>query len=306
MCMLCVSLPGSRPTREQLEIACYNNNDGFGYAVHHGDHIVAGRGMLVDVTIDRFFAELDKNPDAIGMFHARLTTHGTTHVENNHPFRVDGRKDIVLGHNGILPVTLKLGDKRSDTRVFAEDLLPTMGLGVLDDAKTFKKLEEWARGSKIAILSTSPDLKDDVYILNEQDGDWVDGVWWSNTSYKSRSYWYTGSTGGYYNGYASKDDYEFYNSNDFLANDKQMLLSSDELIDVGDSIRSIYDVCFHCYSQLREDDYDERACTSCNTCIDCNEHMIHCLCYTPNGTVRDVDNNYWWKKEQQQLEKLDW
>ena len=300
MCMLCVSLPGSRPTREQLEIACYNNSDGFGYAVHHGDHIVAGRGMLVDVTIDRFFAELDKNPDAIGMFHARLTTHGTTHVENNHPFRVDGRKDIVLGHNGMLPITLKPGDKRSDTRIFAEDLLPNMGVDVLDDPMYFKQLEEWAKGSKIAILSTSPDLQQEVYILNEKDGHWVDGIWWSNTSYKSRSYWSYGSTGSYYNGYASKEDFDLFD------NDKHLLLTSDELIDVHGNIRSIYDVCYHCYSQLQEDDYDEGACMACNTCIDCNEHMAHCMCYTPNSTVRS--NDYWWEQEQkqQQLEKLDW
>jgi hypothetical protein len=299
MCMLCVSLPGSRPTREQLEIACYNNSDGFGYAVHHGDHIVAGRGMRVDVTIDRFFAELDKNPNAIGMFHARLTTHGTTHVDNNHPFRVDGRKDIVLGHNGMLPITPKAGDKRSDTRIFAEELLPNMGVDVLDDPVYFKQLEDWARGSKIAILSTSPDLAQEVYILNEKDGHWVDGIWWSNTSYKSRSYWSYGSTGSYYNGYASKEDY------DLFTNDKNLLLSSDELLDADGTVRTIYDVCYHCYSHLREDDYNEGACTACNTCIDCNEHMAHCMCYTPNranSTVRD--NDYWWKQEQ--LEKLDW
>jgi predicted glutamine amidotransferase len=254
--------------------------------------------MLIDVTIDRFFAELDKNPNAIGMFHARLTTHGTTHVENNHPFRVDGRKDIVLGHNGMLPVTIKPGDKRSDTRIFAEDLLPSMGVGVLDDPAYFKQLEDWARGSKIAILNTSPDLKDDVYILNEKDGHWADGVWWSNTSYKSRSYWATSYTGGYYNGYASKEDY------DFFERDKHLLLSSDELLDADGTVRTIYDVCYHCYSHLREDDYNEGACTACNTCIDCNEHMAHCMCYTPNSTVRS--NDYWWKQEQLQLEKLDW
>jgi hypothetical protein len=142
-----------------------------------------------------------------------------------------------------------------------------------------------------------------VYILNEKDGHWADGVWWSNTSYKSRSYWYTGNSSYYNGGYASSADY------DLFENDKNILLSSDELIDVDGNVRSIYDVCFHCYSQLREDDYDEGACTACNTCIDCNEHMAHCMCYTPNranSTVRD--NDYWWKQEQKQLqlEKLDW
>jgi len=91
---------------------------------------------------------------------------------------------------------------------------------------------------------------------------------------------HTGSTGSYYNGYASKEDY------DLFTNDKNLLRSSDELLDADGTVRTIYDGVLPLRSHLREDDYQEGACMSCNTCIDCNEHMAHCLCYTPSVTAR--------------------
>lgn len=279
MCLLMVTM-GELPKREYLENACFNNEDGFGFAVNHGDHIVSGRGMKVDRTIDRFFEEMQSNPGAVGMFHARYTTHGTTHVDNNHPFRVGGRKDILLGHNGMLPVALKAGDKRSDTRVFAEDLLPTMGIEVLDDKSYFKQLEDWARGSKLAILSTAPELRDSVYILNEKSGHWDRDIWWSNNSYQYKyTYTYTPKP------YTSSWEY------DLLDHDKKQLIGSMDLIGKDESV---VDYCFYCYNELSEDDWENAVCSVCSTCVDCNEHTATCMCYTPNSTVRN--NGNWWNE----------
>lgn len=263
MCLLMVSLPGARPTRKELENACFNNSDGFGYSVHHGDHIVSGRGMHDYITIDRFLQELDDNPNAIGMFHARLTTHGSTTIENCHPFRVGGRKDIVLGHNGILPVDLQKTDKRSDTRVFAEDLLPFAGVHNLDDPKYVKELEKWMGGSKIAVLSTAPELKDEVYILNEHLGHWSGGLWWSNASYADRYYygggtqWYAPKISGVWTDEPEIDD------------------------PYADENPMPGEFCKYCMSQLFYADFFEGACRVCDTCVDCDEQMSLCLCYSP-------------------------
>lgn len=263
MCLLMVTM-GQLPKREYLENACFNNEDGFGYAVNHGDHIVSGRGMKVDRTIDRFFEEMESNPNAVGMFHARYTTHGTTHIDNNHPFRVGGRKDILLGHNGMLPVALKKGDKRSDTRVFAEDLLPSMGIEVLDDKSYFKQLEDWARGSKVAVLSTAPELRDPVYILNESAGHWDKDIWWSNDTYKYR-YEYTYATN--HKPYLSAWE------EDMLASDRQKLIGSMDLIGMDNNYYTGTDICFYCYKSLSEEDWQDGFCSVCSTCIDCNEQM---------------------------------
>lgn len=281
MCLLMVTM-GQLPNREYLENACYNNSDGFGYAVNHGDHIVSGRGMKVDRTIDRFFEEMQSNPNAIGMFHARYTTHGITHVDNNHPFRVGGRKDILLGHNGMLPVSLKKGDKRSDTRIFAEDLLPSMGIDVLDDKSYFKQLEQWAGGSKVALLSTAPELRDSVYILNESLGHWDKDIWWSNDTYQYK-YAYTYSTS-----YYPTNSWE----QDMLDKDKTMLIGSMDLIGGHDYTGT--DVCYFCYAEIDDEDWDKGYCDKCSTCLDCIEHVNVCMCYTPNSTVRN--NGYWWNE----------
>jgi len=151
-----VAKPNAMPTDDQLMCACANNPDGFGYAVHTGKTIITGRGMNHDDVIDRFLTTREKHMNGWAMFHARFTTHGETVKENCHPFRVGGSTETILAHNGILSnVKIPTGDKRSDTRVFAEDLLPKR-LNILDSKKKFKKLERWAGGSKVAVFTTAP------------------------------------------------------------------------------------------------------------------------------------------------------
>ncbi len=142
-----------------------HNPDGFGYAVHTGKTIITGRGMNHDDVIDRFLTTREKHMNGWAMFHARFTTHGETVKENCHPFRVGGSTETILAHNGILSnVKIPTGDKRSDTRVFAEDLLPKR-LNILDSKKKFKKLEKWAGGSKVAVFTTDRRLNKAVYCV---------------------------------------------------------------------------------------------------------------------------------------------
>jgi len=259
-----VCLPGMHPERELLENACVNNPDGYSFAVHHGDHITTGRSMKYDRLLDRFYAELDKSDTTFGTFHARISTHGDTTLDNNHSFRVAGRSDIVLSHNGMLPIPTK-GDGRSDTRIFAEDVLPALGITSLDDNYAWSSLEQWASGSKIAILSTAPELRDQLYIVNEDLGHWKENIWWSNSSYEYRwgskfsfgSSYYGGA--GHYSasttiGRSAIDDLDFDPYTEGLK-------------------------CFVCLHDFTEDDYDEGVCSACNSCMDCFEHAFNCLCY---------------------------
>lgn len=259
MCLLMVTM-GELPKREYLVNASQNNPDGYGFAVNHGDHIVTGRSMKYEFLIDRFYAEMSKSDNPVGMFHARLTTHGTTTLENNHPFRVDGRKDIVLGHNGMLPIEPRVGDKRSDTRIFAEDVLGSIGVEGLDNRDTFRRLEDFTSGSKVAILSTAPELRDSVYILNEHLGHWTNDIWWSNSGYL-HSYAYSG----------------YYKQNWW----------TDSKTEVKVEAPSEYtDTCYVCGNVLDENQMVEYTCTQCNSCLDCFEHTSACMCYTPAYAYR--------------------
>lgn len=281
MCLLMVTM-GQLPDRKYLVNASINNPDGFGFAVNHGDRIVTGRSMNYEKLIDRFYAEMSKSEQPIGMYHARYTTHGKTMLDNNHPFRIDGRKDLVLAHNGMLPITPRKGDDRSDTRIFAENILGSIGVEELDDKSTFAKLEHFASGSKVAILSTAPELQYPVYILNEELGHWNGEIWWSNSGYQTSYYskyptGYYGSTGyydtdsaawgtelGYYRGNSSnwwndpKDEY----------NIAKMQSESD------------FFLCYNCQTPQDEEALLTGLCDECDSCLDCFALAHDCMCYS--------------------------
>ncbi len=262
MCLLMVTM-GQVPDYNSIVNASNNNPDGFGYAIHYGDRIITSRGMNAQKTIDKFFDALDgAGTDFVAMYHARITTHGDSIIENAHPFRVGGRKDIILGHNGMLPIHPKKGDRRSDTRIFAEDILPNLGVESLDDKDSFKRLEGWAAGSKLAILTNAPELRDSVYIVNEDLGTWDKDVWWSNSSYK-HSYTFYGS------GYYSRG---LWSSEDLLDADRKALTAELEQADY---------TCYVCMSKVTEEGLYDGVCTVCNSCLECYDHAVACLCYNP-------------------------
>lgn len=186
MCLLVVAEPNSTPKRKDLENGACNNPHGFGYAIVAGNKIISGKGMSSKKVISEFLEMRKKYPDGYATYHARFATHGVKNEDNCHPFVVGDDKDTVLAHNGILDVTIAPNDKRSDTRVFAEDVLPAMGgVTVLDNAHVWGVLSKWASGNKIAVLTTNPNTKYSCYIINEGLGSWDnDGIWWSNDSYK--------------------------------------------------------------------------------------------------------------------------
>jgi glutamine amidotransferase len=254
---------GQIPDYNSIVNASNNNPDGFGYAIHYGDRIITSRGMNAQKTIDKFFDALEgAGTDFVAMYHARITTHGDSIIENAHPFRVGGRKDIILGHNGMLPIHPRKGDRRSDTRIFAEDILPNLGIESLDNKDSFDRLEGWAAGSKLAIITNAPELRDSVYIVNEQLGDWDENVWWSNSSYK-HSYTFYGS------GYYSRG---LWTSEDLLDADRKALTAEIENVDF---------TCYVCMSQVTEEALYDGVCTVCNSCLECYDHAVACLCYNP-------------------------
>jgi glutamine amidotransferase len=218
--------------------------------------------------IDRFLTTREKHMNGWAMFHARITTHGESVKENCHPFRVGGSPETILAHNGILSnVKIPAGDKRSDTRVFAEDLLPAR-LNILDHKKKFKKLEKWAGGSKVAVFTTDRRLNKAVYIINEKLGSWDDdGLWWSNSSYK-QSYYITptyGRTGSWVPSY------------DIAKGDGKYVLDGQDLTEFVEEGLA----CSYCGHFFAETDYYHGYCQTCWVCMECQDFEESCMCYTP-------------------------
>lgn len=259
MCLLVVSSPNSTPKKSQLQVAACNNPHGFGYAIIANGQIITGRGMSSKKMISQFLELRKQYPNGYAMFHARYATHGVKNEQNCHPFQVGGRTDTYLAHNGILDIKINNGDKRSDTRVFAEDTLPNIGgVKALDDENVLKLVSKWALGSKIAILTTDPEAEYDCYIINEDAGHWDnEGNWWSNSTYIKSSwhdYW------------DKKYDWE----------------GSTKYADatIVDDPHSDYE-CASC-GAFPFEDANPYYCEMCLSCYDCNGTQGDtCLCWTP-------------------------
>ena len=146
-------------------------------------------------------------------------------------------------------VEIPAGDDRSDTLVFAEDWLPNF-LELLDDESGFGELEELVSGSKICIFSTAPELESQVYILNEDLGHWVGGLWWSNYSYSFKNtfnYW-------------SESKWDYVKDYDYNLDN---------------------DYCFSC-EMYKPHALVDFVCATCNSCLDCMADLDDCLCYRPD------------------------
>ena len=202
MCLLIYASPGATPSKKHLRNAGANNPDGFGFAFAVGNDIIRHRTMDLEEAVAKFHEIRAKHTKSHAIFHARITTHGKTNIDNCHPFMVDD--GIVLGHNGMLPIEAK--DGKSDTRLFAEEWLPSLGVKeVLDDPTEFAELEKFASGSKLCVLSVDSRLDKPVYLVNEKLGHWKNGVWYSNNSYQYE--WFSRSATGWGRPYSTTTYY---------------------------------------------------------------------------------------------------
>ena len=139
------------------------------------------KSMHYDSFIDEYEAAWamhgEHSPFAV---HFRWATHGTTDINNVHPFKMN--EHVAVLHNGIIDCLIA-DKKMSDTAAFVRDYLGAMPRNWQDNEFLLDLVEDYTRGSKLVILTSDPEAKFSAYIVNEQLGHWADGVWYSNTSY---------------------------------------------------------------------------------------------------------------------------
>ena len=275
MCLLVVCEPNSTPKREDLHNGACSNPHGFGFSIDTGTEIITERSMSARKSIDRFLELREQYPNGYAMWHARYATHGVKNETNCHPFKVGNSSgyDTYLAHNGVLDISIHKQDKRSDTRVFAEDTLPLLGgAPALDDDNIFTIISSWARGSKIAIMTNDPRCKYRMYLINENAGTWDDnGIWWSNSSHKRTSY-----TTTYLEPDKKADVIPFATSDYFSA------------VDDDDYEVEVVDNCLVCEADVVLND-NPYYCPTCNTCFDCYMLVDECMCYIPSNLKSKKD-----------------
>ena len=249
MCLLTFCPANVMPDTSALLNGAYCNADGHGFAIVAGDQLIVERGMDAQAMIEAFEAARHRHPAGPALFHSRFTTHGDTGLDNCHPFPVGGDARTVLAHNGVLPQAVRpaTGDPRSDTRITAEDFLPTFGS--LRTRRNRTRFEQWMTPhNKMVLLTVDRRFTQRAYILNETSGIWDGGIWYSNDGYLP-------------------DDEASWPLDDGPWDWPPFEPGPDPLYR-----------CSFCHGVI---DVTEDACRYCGWCFDCDELPDDCYCHTP-------------------------
>ena len=176
MCLL-VSQPEGVTLPYDLFLDAYkHNNDGLGIAIPTGTEVKIVRA-LPDSAITAYRIYLRHAAGKKCAIHLRMATHGTVNMSNCHPFHIHG--GLYLMHNGVLKIDTKSNPKRSDTWHFSKELrlaVEEFGAELMLSEEYRAKLGKIiGYGNRLAFIT-----KDDVFLVNEDDGMEAFGCWLSN------------------------------------------------------------------------------------------------------------------------------
>jgi glutamine amidotransferase len=183
MCIAIVKKAGVSIPEDHLYNGWLANDDGAGFCcIDENGEFIIHKSMTWLGFIDKYRDAVENYGDTSDfLIHFRITSKGATNLDNCHPFQVD--RDRVIMHNGtITNLEIPKGDSRSDTRVFAEDWLPSLPENWEDNEIIQLLIESFIGWSKVCLLHRTKG----IYIFNEKSGHWFEGNWYSNSSYEPK------------------------------------------------------------------------------------------------------------------------
>lgn len=174
MCLIAYSPKGEMVDRGILAYAYNQNGDGVGVMSAAGIEKFMGKKALKRM---RRYVETYLVPEKIPFgIHFRWATHGAICMMNTHPYEAPEGKHWVM-HNGVISMTTaESTDKESDTAVYVRKHLTA--IEPYDNAPYWRRVENqigW--GNKLLVMDKEGQFK----ICHEDAGEWIDGIWFSNT-----------------------------------------------------------------------------------------------------------------------------
>lgn len=308
-----------------LKNGSITNKDGHGFAIASEEHgIEIFKSMVFAETEAALKVAREKHGiNSIVMFHSRWGTHGEYGEYNVHPFVVEeddeGNIITVMCHNGVLPSkyhpakekrsgggwnkelkkhvpgeVTEPGDRRSDTRIFVDEEAVTfcdtaLGVPTRSGGKKIGKII--GSGNKLVFLSIKSGLPK-ARLINAHMGDFIKGVWFSNSGYKygcggtrSASSGTTRTSVG--NRYSWGDDYSYAGAGDdwwgegeYVPGVREVGRTESSQPSQSSSLFNLdgyYAKCSKCLEF--EVDTATNICVTCDWCHDCDMEFESCLCF---------------------------
>ena len=177
---MCIAIykPSKKTISKDILKRCYDSNpDGAGFMYADKKELKVHKGFF---EFDKFYQAYQEHQAKKCVIHFRIKTHGKVDETNCHPFLINPTLGFV--HNGI--ISGFGNDTYSDTIQFNEAILQKL-VGKWGNLSLFQDpivnlIERSIGWSKLIMLDRHGNHK----IFNEEKGEWNDGVWYSNSSYK--------------------------------------------------------------------------------------------------------------------------
>jgi len=180
MCIAIYKPKDKSLSREVLERCFINNPDGAGFAFAKDGQLYIQKGYF---TFDNFWEAYSNMPENVpAIIHFRIGTSGKKDETNCHPWAIN--EDIAIIHNGVLGDFAIKDDPISDTGHFTQEIL----LPLINNVGPYCFHESYVRYLVEAALGTSKmislDKNGNFVIFNSGFGNFVDTIWFSNTSHE--------------------------------------------------------------------------------------------------------------------------
>jgi len=174
MCVIVVQPARKYLTKELAKQCWLKNPDGAGFSYYNE---AGEEHTFKSMNFEDFWREFERarsdNRDTPFLLHFRIATHGSINIDNVHPFTAPNIG--VFAHNGVIHGVPDHKDGRSDTRVFADEVLSTLPERWWENKYLVDMMQNWIGWSKLAFLSP-----EGYMLMNEDKGVWHDGMWFSN------------------------------------------------------------------------------------------------------------------------------
>ncbi len=239
MCIIVIKPAGIKmPAIKTLENCWYNNNDGAGLMYATGGTVHIEKGFMSLKAFKEALNKLKKSINIVNtpmVMHFRITTHGGTSPGNCHPFPISeklpvltmtkNKTTLAVAHNGIIDIKPSRKDISDTMEYIINQLAPLYRL-----KKDFYRLPA---GKKLIYNFIKSKM---VFLDNagriETIGDFieVDGVLYSNTSYKAKTIyydwdiwsdysiqWYASEHGKYLSWLSEEDGYIIISNGDIIS-----------------------------------------------------------------------------------------